>query len=404
MESKKHSLEYKDLNFIAKDSLCIFYDVYVPNTVKPKAVIQIAHGMVEHKGRYEWLCTNLAQKGYIVAINDHRGHGKSIDSTHPFGEMRGTNNILDSKDFNETSGFYQAIRDMYTLTKLLKDKIVPCIQHYLATKDSQSLDLAHKESHIQQLNLFNLEQESKITNGNSMQNNTPQEHYQESNDTQNTCYAKLPFILLGHSMGSLLSRGYLKLFPSELDRLILSGSPAYNPLLHFGINLAKILQIVGLHSQGKRLINALSFGGFNKTFAKENPHSEFSTGAFAWLSRDKQSVQLYKNDKACQFIFSLNSFIDLFYGTLWVRYPIKNSERNKQILDSQPILPILIISGEDDACGGFGKGVKVIAQDFKEAGYAVNLKLYPQARHELFFEINKQEVFEDIIAWLEDKD
>lgn len=383
---------YKDISFTAKDSLSIYYDLYIPKIQKLRGVIQIAHGMVEHKNRYEWLCTNFATHGYIVAINDHRGHGKSIDLHHPFGEMRGINKKCAS-DLDK-SGFYQAIIDIHTLTLLLKYKIIPQIQAYYKDEnlsspikeyetslESCATDKHHEVNIAESLYTLDFTQDVSV-------------------DTAKWQQAKLPFILLGHSMGSLLSRGYLKLFGNEIDKLILSGSPAHNPLLHFGIKLAQLLQMLGLHTQGKKIINALSFGGFNRSFAKEDPYSEFSTGECAWLSRDKESVQRYRNDEACQFMFSLASFIDLFKGSLWVRYPIKCSDiTNKD--SHNHALPILIISGESDACGGFGKGVTIIAQDFKEAGYKVSLKLYKDARHEVFFELNKQEVFNDVIAWLQ---
>lgn len=312
---------YKDLTF---DSVCdglrIYYDIYEPSGLSSyPVVIQIAHGMVEHKERYEWVASNLAQKGFVVAINDHRGHGKSIDESHPWGEMQG---------FKESSpdGFKRAIEDMHQLTEILKSRFKPD-----------------------------------------------------------------KFILLGHSMGSLLSRGYLKLYVNELDALILSGSPAYNPFVGVGKILAQLFKVFKLESKGKNMINALSFGGFNRPFL-HNVGEDNIKGGFAWLCRDKAVVEAYKADNACQFVFSLSSFIGLFAGMQWV-----NDMRDVKAKN----LPLLIVSGNRDSCGDFGIGVEKIARQYEKCSLNVNLTLYEGARHEILNEINKTQVLNDIVVFIE---
>ncbi|BDB64266.1 alpha/beta hydrolase [Helicobacter cinaedi] len=317
---------YKNKSFISKqDGLEIFYDVYMPE-VSNATLIQIAHGMVEHKDRYEWVGSYLAERGFIVVINDHRGHGKSIDTLHPWGEMNG----LDSKSSQnaESSGFVKAIMDMHQLTLLAKEHFKP--QKY---------------------------------------------------------------VLLGHSMGSLLARGYVKTYRHELDSLILSGSPAYNPFVRVGASLARILQMCGLEIRGKKWINALSFGGFNKPFL-HNVGEDNTKGGFAWLCRDRAVVEAYKADSACQFVFSLESFIGLFKGMAWVNKVNANQANMGQNL------PLLIISGNKDSCGNFGIGVEKIANQYRLWGFDVRLKLYEGARHEILNETNKQEVIEDIVEFV----
>ena len=309
---------YKNKSFISKqDRLEIFYDVYIPE-VPNATLIQIAHGMVEHKDRYEWVGSYLAERGFVVIINDHRGHGKSIDALHPWGEMNG----LDSKHA-ESSGFVKAVMDMHQLTLLAKEHFKP--QKY---------------------------------------------------------------VLLGHSMGSLLARGYVKTYRHELNALILSGSPAYNPFARAGASLARILQMCGLEIQGKKWINALSFGGFNKPFL-HNVGEDNTKGGFAWLCRDRAVVEAYKADGACQFVFSLNSFIGLFKGMAWVNEASKGEN-----------LALLIISRDRDSCGNFGIGVEKIANQYRLWGFDVWLKLYEGARHEILNETNKQEVIEDIVEFV----
>lgn len=309
----------RDQSFISKqDGLKIVYDAYMPD-VPNACLVQIAHGMVEHKGRYEWVGSYLANQGYIVVINDHRGHGKSIDGLHPWGEMNG----LDSQDSAESSGFLKAIEDMHQLTLLAKETFKP--QKY---------------------------------------------------------------VLLGHSMGSLLARGYVRTYRHELHALILSGSPAYNPLVPVGAGLAKILRLCRLESLGQKWINALSFGGFNTPFLRHEGEDN-AKGGFAWLCRDKAVVEAYRADRACQFVFSLGSFIGLFNGMVLVCKPTQGGG-----------LPLFIISGEQDSCGGFGAGVREIATQYKQWGFCVNLRLYEGARHEILNEINKEEVITDIIAFI----
>ena len=64
-------------------------------------------------------------------------------------------------------------------------------------------------------------------------------------------------------------------------------------------------------------------------------------------------------------------------------------------------LPTLVISGEDDPVGDFGKGVRFVHKGLADAGVTdLELKLYEGARHELFNEINREEVFADIFAWV----
>ena len=78
------------------------------NIKKPKAVIQIAHGMAETAQRYETFAKVLTKNGYIVYINDHRGHGKTAKIIENVGHLA------------EKEGFRCLVEDMYTLTNIIK--------------------------------------------------------------------------------------------------------------------------------------------------------------------------------------------------------------------------------------------------------------------------------------------
>ena len=64
-------------------------------------------------------------------------------------------------------------------------------------------------------------------------------------------------------------------------------------------------------------------------------------------------------------------------------------------------LPVYFMSGDHDPVGQMGAGVRQVAEQFKKAGMEnVTVKLYQDARHELFNELNRDEVTADLIAWL----
>lgn len=299
--------------FFKSDFGNVAYDCYIPKDFNQR-VIQIAHGMVEHRGRYKWLCEKLAQMGYKVYINDHRGHGDSVGGGVYLGEM-GEN------------GFENAVKDMLILNQIIRE---------------------------------------------------------ENTDAK--------IVLLGHSMGSLLSRRFLQLYEDRIDALILSGTPSPNIFAGFGSKLCYFLKKLSfndfLHIKMQKLINHLVLGAFNSKFKNNNPKSPSH-----WICSNKDIVKDYDNDKKCQFIFSLNSFENLLKGLKQVFSDYPNVRKNN--------LPILFLSGEEDACGEFSKGVKRAYKHICNQGYKdVNLYLYPSCRHEVFNEINKEQYLQDMLEWL----
>ena len=114
-----------------------------------------------------------------------------------------------------------------------------------------------------------------------------------------------------------------------------------------------------------------------------------------WLCRDEAVVDAYMEDPRCGFPFTLNGFYNLFL-TL---YKIIR----KEYLERMPRnLPVLFIAGDKDPVGNFGKGVQDVAELFEKTGMKnVECKLYHDARHEVLNERNKEEVFGDVLAWME---
>lgn len=76
---------------------------------KPKGIIQISHGMAEHKERYFPFMEYLTNKGYICIINDHRGHGLSVKEKEDLGYF-----YTDNIDY--------IVNDLYDVTKFAKSK------------------------------------------------------------------------------------------------------------------------------------------------------------------------------------------------------------------------------------------------------------------------------------------
>jgi alpha-beta hydrolase superfamily lysophospholipase len=67
-------------------------------------------------------------------------------------------------------------------------------------------------------------------------------------------------------------------------------------------------------------------------------------------------------------------------------------------------LPVFFIAGSEDPVGPYGKGVQQAVEAFRKAGMAdVSVKIYPLCRHEILNEINKEEVYEDIVEWIVNK-
>lgn len=85
---------------------------------EPRAVVQIAHGVAEHIGRYEETAVFLAERGFLVCGNDHLGHGKSVESIDELGYI------------DENNGYVFMIRDMHRLYRIIHKKH-PTLPYFL---------------------------------------------------------------------------------------------------------------------------------------------------------------------------------------------------------------------------------------------------------------------------------
>ena len=198
----------------------------------------------------------------------------------------------------------------------------------------------------------------------------------------------VPIVLLGHSMGSYIAQAYLLHHSASLNGAILSGSN-FQPVALYGA--ARVIARVERLRQGLRgrsaLIEFLSFGSFNKAFKPTRT-------AFDWLSRDPTEVDTYINDPLCGFRCTNQLWIDLLGG-------LQQISKASNLSQIDPGLPILVMGGECDPVSE-GKRLKSLAHALREAGCQnLQLNLYPQARHEVFNETNRDEVTADVLKWLD---
>lgn len=201
-------------------------------------------------------------------------------------------------------------------------------------------------------------------------------------------YPGLPVCMMGHSMGSFLTREYITRWGNELSACVLCGTMGRNPALGAGVALAKLqCSTKGPKSLGK-MLDKMSTGSFYKKIPD-------AVNEFAWLSDNQQNCIDYKNDPHCGFLFTASAFRDMFTGVQAVT--------GKQWADRVPKeLPIFVVAGAEDPVGNNGKGPTEVAHWLRDAGVKdVSLTLYPKMRHEILNETDREQVFRDLEIWLD---
>lgn len=201
-------------------------------------------------------------------------------------------------------------------------------------------------------------------------------------------FPHLPYVLFGHSMGSLIARAYCKKYDYELDGLIICGSPSKNPLALAGQALVWGMAKCKGETYRSSMIQNMAFGSFIRKFAHEGSDN-------AWVCSDPLVVAAYDRDPHCGFTFTLNGFSALFHLMRNVYDPDDWIRLNKQ-------LPILFIAGREDPCIGSETKFLHAVNFMRNLGYRnVRSILYPDMRHEILNEQNKEVVYADIASFLE---
>ena len=279
----------------------------------PRAVLQLAHGMVEFIDRYDRFARFLAGQGILVAGNDHLGHGASVVTKEDWGF------------FADKGGNRCLLEDMRSLQDLLRQS-----------------------------------------------------------------YPDLPHFILGHSMGSFLVRQFLHSYPQiKFSGVIILGTgmqPAW--LLFAGHTLARLIGGIRGGRHRSPLLTRMSLGSGNKHFKPNRTPFDF-------LTRDQAIVDLYCADERNQFLFTASAFADMFEG-------MRTLTRQKDLRRMDPNTPVLIASGSHDPVGDMGKAAPAYGRQLESLGFShVQVKQFPEARHELINEINYQEVDELILAFID---
>lgn len=196
----------------------------------------------------------------------------------------------------------------------------------------------------------------------------------------------LPYYLLGHSMGSFVSRLAAERFVSP-QGLVLMGTGGPNPAAGAGLALVALTKRFKGEKHISPLLYRLAFGSYNKRFGggtAEDPSP--------WLTRDEGVRRAYYADPFCTFKFTASAMGDL------IRL-IKLSNRSAWFHSIPTDLPVLLVSGEEDPVGNYGKGVKAVETKLKKAGRQVSCHLYPGARHEILNDTTYVEVKEEILRF-----
>ncbi len=200
-------------------------------------------------------------------------------------------------------------------------------------------------------------------------------------------FTGVPAFLLGHSMGSFLARLYTVEHPDSIDGVIIHGTGGKNPLLPLGKAVIGLTCALRGARYRSKLVTGIAFGSYNDHFDK-------SEGPDAWLTRDISAVASRPTDPHTSYIFTAAGYADLF--TM-----IGECNCKAHFASFPQDMPTLVISGDADPVGNYGKGVRFVYDSLVGAGVKrVTLKTYEGARHELFNETNKDEVFRDIFTWL----
>lgn len=280
---------------------------------RPKAILQISHGMVEYIDRYDEFARYLCKRGYYVVGQDHLGHGESVSHEDNLGF------------FHETRGNEHVIGDIDLLREITREK-----------------------------------------------------------------YPEQPYYMLGHSMGSFLTRQYIQEEGEGLAGAIIMGTGHYPQIvLRGGMLLCRVIAAFRGWNYRSRLINSVGIGRYNKQF-------EPARTPVDWISKDEEIVDKYVNDPWCTFSFTVNGYYHLFAGM--------KELTQKNVRDIPKRLPLFFVSGENDPVGGFGKEVRKVYEQYQQVGIQdVSLKLYPEDRHEILNETDRQQVYRDLYQWMEEK-
>lgn len=285
--------------------------IYTPIR-NPKGIVQIVHGFGEHSRRYLHMILKLNEAGYIVAADDHTGHGKTA---------------FDSGNWSDwgDKGYLTMAEDEHTLRHIVEKK-----------------------------------------------------------------HPHLPFVMFGHSMGSMIARSYATIYGEDMDGMVLCGTSGQFPTVDDVLpKLQEQIDAGKGDTVDSTYLESL-MGWMTERFeSPETPND--------WISIDPDVVRDHAEDpfnnftsppniqSLCQFAKMIKKII----GTNWAKkVPVS--------------LPIYNIAGDQDPVGQYGEGVYAVSNWLAETGHQVKTKLYPGYRHEIHNHRDiRDEVVDGIIEFID---
>lgn len=200
-------------------------------------------------------------------------------------------------------------------------------------------------------------------------------------------YPDKPYIISGHSMGSLIMRCFINEYGCCFDGAVFIGTSGSNPLANVSIALTSVISKFKGTTYKSDFLKKVGFGAYDKPFEHRTDYD--------WGTRDSASVDDYQADEYCGYTFSTAGYKDLAKLVMECNTDEWANRINKD-------MPVLLISGSMDPVGNYEKGVKEVYERLKKTGHTnVDIKLYPEARHEILNEINKEEVYDYINNFIE---
>ena len=199
----------------------------------------------------------------------------------------------------------------------------------------------------------------------------------------------VPVFLYGHSMGSFYARWYAEKWPESIAAVIISGTAGPSFMNVIGQRLAGLIARVKGPRYVSPLMVKLNFGSYCKKI--ENAKS-----ANDWLTRDEAVVNAYDADGLCTFQFTASTYREMLATLNHVSSKAWAESINKE-------LPVLLIAGDGDPVGDYGKGVRKVWAMLGDAGVKdLTCQIFEGGRHELHNETNRDEVFDYVLTWIED--
>ena len=300
--------EVKYLSFNERDN--VYGWIYVP-ACQPKGVVQLVHGFGEHSRRYLHMIVKLMDAGFIVAADDHVGHGQTALENNTWGDWG-------------TKGAQTMMEDEHLLKGIVQEK-----------------------------------------------------------------YPEIPYFMFGHSMGSIITRQFLAKYGEELTGAIICGTvgPGVVPY-ETGVNLLKPLVEAGKGAEADPEALGMLLGGLFSRIEEVKLGNEWIChDPFVQIDHAQDPFDAFTKTTSNE---SLLQFIDMI-----------EEVNNVEWAEKVPMIPLYNIAGDEDPCGNFGEGVRLVSKWLEDTGHDVTTKLYEGYRHEIHnYNDIKDEVEAGIVAFL----